>query len=46
MNEIGQIGTERDQRGAPRPVFGGVSLRCDLGAYERQDIVALPLIRW
>ncbi len=33
-----------DQRGFPRPAFGGKSLRCDVGAYELEQTVYLPLI--
>ena len=33
-----------DQRGLPRPAFGGASLRCDLGAFERQFMLLLPLL--
>lgn len=33
-----------DQRGSLRPAIGGVSVRCDLGAFEFQEPVFLPLI--
>ena len=33
-----------DQRGAMRPVDGGIALRCDIGAYEVQRLLYLPLV--
>jgi len=33
-----------DQRGAPRPANGATATRCDLGAYEAQRLLALPLV--
>ena len=34
-----------DQRGFPRPAFGGIALRCDIGAFERYRFsVSLPLV--
>ncbi len=34
-----------DQRGFARPVFGGVQLRCDIGAFERYPFsLTLPLL--
>jgi len=33
-----------DQRGAPRPANGASATRCDLGAYEVQRQVSLPLV--
>jgi hypothetical protein len=33
-----------DQRGYPRPAFGGLSATCDIGAFEGQQKVYLPLI--
>ena len=34
-----------DQRGFPRPVFGGIALRCDVGAFELYRFgVRLPLV--
>ncbi len=33
-----------DQRGVHRPAFGGIALRCDMGAYELQQMIFLPLI--
>jgi parallel beta-helix repeat protein len=33
-----------DQRGFHRPVWGETSLRCDIGAYELQQLRYLPLI--
>lgn len=33
-----------DQRGFPRPANGGIALRCDIGAFELQQVLYLPLI--
>ena len=33
-----------DQRGFRRPVFGKSALRCDIGAFELQQLLYLPLI--
>jgi predicted outer membrane repeat protein len=33
-----------DQRGYHRPAFGGIALRCDIGAFELQQMLLLPLI--
>lgn len=34
-----------DQRGLPRKAFGGSAFRCDIGAFEVEQTVDLPLIR-
>ncbi len=34
-----------DQRGAPRSANGAGLTRCDIGAYELQRLLALPLVR-
>lgn len=35
----------RDQRGVPRPQFGGASVRCDIGAFEVVGPLFVPLVR-
>jgi len=42
-NPLGALLT-KDQRGFPRPAFGGHSFRCDIGAYELQQLGFLPLL--
>jgi hypothetical protein len=34
-----------DQRGRPRPAFGAHSFQCDIGAFELQQTLDLPLLR-
>jgi hypothetical protein len=33
-----------DQRGAPRPANGAGLTRCDIGAFELQRVLSLPLV--
>jgi hypothetical protein len=35
----------RDQRGTPRPLFGGSALACDLGAFEYVGPVFMPFLQ-
>jgi predicted outer membrane repeat protein len=34
-----------DQRGAPRPANGAGTTRCDMGAFELQQVLYMPLVR-
>jgi CSLREA domain-containing protein len=41
---VGAAPLTTDQRGFPRPANGAGSFRCDMGAYELQRVLFLPLI--